>query len=160
MAKRDLLTINEDNLDKEWINQPTLFYDEAVALAAARYQLDEAKSALEVLKADTAIAVRTNPEKYGIAKITEASVDAAVLLDLAVKSQTEELNQAKYSVEIRSAMVKAMEQRRDALEALVKLHGQSYFSSPKATGKEKDGIDEVTKKKQRKAGQYRPEGRE
>lgn len=138
-GERHFLNIDQDELDKALVEQPRLFFKHASKLADARLELDEAESRFDVAKADLSLAIRGNPKKYKLGdeiKITEASIDATITTHPKYVEAQGEVNVAKHAVAILQAVATALDHRKRALEKLVDLHGQDYFSSPRVKGEE------------------------
>jgi hypothetical protein len=125
------IKIDETALDVEWLDQPSLMMKYARILAEARLELDRAKEAVDLIKAKLDKDIRTSPNDYGIGKITESVVENAIIAQPAYVVANQELMQAKYDNDIAYGAVKAIDARKDALENLVRLHGQQYFAGPK-----------------------------
>ncbi len=142
--------IDSSNLDKEWREQPSLYSKYAMAAADARREMDEAKNSLEVTKADVALGVRSSPEKFGLGKITEASLAQVVECCDQVKEAAGELIEARHHYEVLQAAVSALDHRKKALEGLVSLFLADYFSLPRASGATKEKMEEVEKQKMRR----------
>lgn len=123
--------IDPDALDVEWLNQPSLFLKYSEACAEARKKLDQAKERLDVVKADLDHRVREDPSVFGVQKVTEAAVSSAVTVHREYRESYKKYIDAKYEFDILSRAVQAFEQRKSALENLVRLHGQGYFAGPK-----------------------------
>lgn len=123
--------IDEQALDIEWLEQPALFMKYARHAAQMRKDVDLKKENIEITKAEVDKEIRQNPEKFNIEKVTDASVAANVLSTPKYKKANQEYIEAKYELDMAVAAVSAMNQRKDALENLVKLHGQQYFAGPK-----------------------------
>lgn len=126
------IEIDTQALDVEWVNQPELvrrYSKEAARLEKLR---DQAKEALAQGKARIEMKIRSNPEDYGISKLTENSIASAVLLDPEYQQLSAEYIDAQYEYNVVRGVVQAFEQKKSALENLVKLLGQSYFAGPKA----------------------------
>jgi hypothetical protein len=126
------LEIDKNILDEEWVNQPDLFFRYATKKAQAERKMDEAKNEMKVVEAELQAAVRANPKKYDLEKITDKSVESTVLLEDDYQEAVEVYNNAKYEYGILDAACRALDQRKKALESLVHLHGQDYFSTPQA----------------------------
>jgi 5'-deoxynucleotidase YfbR-like HD superfamily hydrolase len=75
--------------------------------------------------------VREDPEKYGIAKITETVVLNTIISQEEYKEAYHEFLEIQHEYNIAKAAVRAFAQRKDALENLVRLHGQQYFAGPR-----------------------------
>lgn len=125
------ITIDESSLDIEWLEQPQLMIRYATKAAESRLERDLAKERLDVLKAELDKEIRTDPEKFEIAKVTETAIQAAVLTHPKYKEASEQFIQLRYEAEVLQAAVNAIEHRKSALENLVKLFGQQYFAGPK-----------------------------
>jgi len=131
MNYEDDIRIDPDILDVEWLGQPRLMMEYCVIAAEARRALDTAKESLDLVKAELDKDVRINPEKYDITKITESAVQNTIITQRKYQTANEVLSQARYDFDIANSAVRAVDQRKDALEQLVKLHGQQYFAGPK-----------------------------
>ncbi len=126
------IRIDPDALDVEWLMQPTLFMKYGEALAEAEMEADNAKEKFDLVKAETDSDIRGNIEAYtgSTKKPTETQINTLVVQHPDYKKVLSVLNSTKSTVKILVMAVRAFEQRKVALENLVKLHGQSYFSSP------------------------------
>ena len=147
----EILTIDENQLDKEWINQPNLVFKFSKKQASARKEMDAIKNEIEVVKADLDKQLRLAPEAFGILKVTESAISSAIVLQPQYQEVQNKLNNARYELDIYTAMVNALEHKKRALESLVSLHGQNYFSTPKADDSAKEFIEEGKKKTVRKS---------
>lgn len=125
------LSIEETALDVECLNQPRLMMKYSEVYAAIQAEMADAKEELDVVEAKMDAAVRNDPEKYGITKITEAAVKAAILLDEECADARTELRRLKEKVDLYGGAVRAVDARKKMLELLVQLHGQQYFAGPK-----------------------------
>jgi len=139
MAKRktkdiefDFFDIDINNLDKEWINQPKIFFKYASELADVRRRLEEAKAELDVVKASLDKAIRENPASFGLPeKITETLISNTIIQQSEYQEALKIYRIRKHKVDILQAAVTALDHRKSALERLVSLHGQNYFAAPK-----------------------------
>ena len=143
------IQIRQDELEMEWLDQPSLMFKYAKNAAEMRRLLDLSKEKLDLAKAEIDKEIRTNPEKFGIEKITETVVANSMLATFKYKKANEEFLNAKYEVDVAQAAVVAMSQRKDALENLVRLHGQQYFAGPKVP----HDISELRESRQKKVNQ-------
>lgn len=142
-----VLEIDEFALDREWVNQPSLFMKYALMLAEAKATFAERKAKVEVVKAELELDIRQSPEKYDIAKVTEATVQATILIQETYKDVLKRMNKAKHRVDILQAVVDTLDHRKRSLENLVTLHMANYFSKPKERHKtEGGGVEESIKK--------------
>ena len=143
----DDLRIDEDALDVEWLDQPNLMQKYVRISAQADKRVDVAKEALEYCQAELEMQIRADPESFGVEKITDKSVSAAILIQEEYQEKQKELIEAKFEAKVANGAVKSMDQRKVALENLVKLHGQSYFAGPKVP---RDLSDEWQKREKQK----------
>ena len=125
------IEIDDTALDIEWLEQPRKMMQYSKNAAFRRMKLEEAKQALDITKAEVDKKIRKNPEKFGIEKITENVISATILIANEYQEAYAEYLTAKYESDMASGAVQAFEQRKSALENLVKLHGQQYFAGPK-----------------------------
>ncbi|HEC65474.1 MAG TPA: hypothetical protein ENI23_09275 [bacterium] len=146
------LKIDEFNLDKEWLNQQNLYFEYASQLAEVRKQLDEAKSQFELVKADLDKAIRTDPQEYGLVKITETVVASTIVLQSEHMIASQAVIEAKYKVAILDAAVNALDNRRKSLENAVVLWVKNYSSKPIAPEGAKEKMDDVEKRDVRTRG--------
>lgn len=142
--------IDQYNLDAEWIRQPKLYWKYAKKLADARVELDRKKTAIDVLKAEIDKAIRKNPAKFGLEKITESAIVNVITERKEFQQATEEMHEAKHGVDILMAAVMTLDHRKRALENLVDLHGQNYFSEPRAKANGKEAVDKMLKRRARR----------
>ena len=126
------IRIDPTALDVEWLEQPELMRKYAQHVAEMEKLRDEAKERLEVGKAQIEMAIRNEPEKFGLKKVTESSIQSTILLQDEYKRLVQDYNDAKYEYGVAVAAVRAIDQRKTALENLVKLLTTSYFAGPKA----------------------------
>jgi hypothetical protein len=124
------LKIDETSLDVEWLDQPVLFMKYARHSAEKEKEKDEAKEELELTKAELDKEIRSFPDRFGIEKITDKVVENTILLQKDYKEASETFLQAKFEWMVAKGAVDAFNQRKEALENLVKLNGQSYFAGP------------------------------
>lgn len=139
----DILEIDLDSLDEEWVNQPQLYYAYAKRLADARQKLDESKSEFELTKAELEKAIRDDPEKFDMPKVTEAAVKSCILTQDEYNNARTAVSEASHRVDVLQAVVIALEHRKRALEKLVDLHGQSYFAEPKASRSSRETVSDM-----------------
>ena len=127
--EQDIL-IDGEALDQEWLRQPSLVMQYSKHAAEKTRRLDEAKQNLDIAKAEADKRIRTNPEAYDIAKVTETVIANAILIEEGYKDAYDEFLVAKYESDMARAAVVAFEHKKAALENLVRLFGQQYFAGP------------------------------
>lgn len=125
--------IDEDQLDIEWLEQPTLMLKYCRHEAETEQKFEIEKTKLDLLKSELDNQIRKNPKDFGLEgiKITEAVVSNTILASEEYQDAYIEYMDVKFERDMAKNAVKAISQRKDALENLVKLHGQSYFAGPK-----------------------------
>lgn len=124
------ITIDESALDVEWLEQPRLMMKYTKYMSRIERDMDLAKENVDLVKAEIDKEVRTNPESYGIMKVSEGAINNIVIMQTGYKKAMREYVDIKYEYKIASGAVRAVDQRKTALENLVKLHGQQYFAGP------------------------------
>lgn len=124
------VSIDEQALDVEWLEHPSLMGKYCSLAAAAQRDLDLAKERLDVVDAEISHSVRSDPGRYGISKITEDLVKSTVLVQPEHQEASQDFILRKYEHAMAQGAVRAFEHRKSALENLVRLHGQSYFAGP------------------------------
>jgi len=144
MGSSEFLELDSDRLDEQWLEQPRLYHKYARKLANAKQTLEECKARLELVKAELGREIRLNPLGFGLEKITEAVVANTIIIQQGYKDAQEEYIAGKHRVDVVQAVVTTLDHRKRALESLVTLHGQDYFSTPRAKDQNsRDLIDRV-----------------
>lgn len=144
--------IDRYNLDDEWVKQPKLYHTFATKLANAKKRLEEAKAYLELMEADLNFKIRQDPTTYGLSKVTDKSVEAAILTRKVYQTARDSFIKAKHRVDLLDGAVRTLDHRKRALEDLVDLHLNDYFSRPQAKRSDPAKIAEsVGKRVKRKA---------
>lgn len=123
-------SIDEQALDVEWLQQADLMRKYASHAAATKRYMDELKERLEVEKARLDLEIRKDPAKYGIEKVTESVVQSAILIQPEYQELQRLYREARYENDIANAAVRAIDQKKTALENLVRLLTASYFAGP------------------------------
>jgi len=126
----DEVLIDEMALDVEWLEQSALMRKYTRIEAEAKRDMNSAKEYQDFIKATLDRDIRKDPDKFGAIKVTEPVVTSTILLQLKYQAAAKATNDTRYAYDIASGVVKAFEQRKTALENLVKLLGQSYFAGP------------------------------
>lgn len=153
MKDADFFELDPNRLDEEWCNQPRLYHAYATKLAHARKTHEEAKASRDIVSAEIEMDVRKNPEKYGLAKITEESVKKAVTLSSRYALANQEVIETRHDMDVVQAAVDTLDHRKKALENLVQLWSQNYFSEPKKpklSQEKQEELDEKIKRQTRR----------
>jgi hypothetical protein len=168
---RNLSALSRSDLDplrfltKDWLEQSKLYHKHAVRLAEAKYSLNRAKAAEAVAEEELKdviarmdSAIRRDPEAFGLSsekKPTEAAIENTVRLssefqearDAVFKDAATARNDAQHLVDVLYATVNSLDQRKEALQDLVKLEGRDQFAQPRADKPNRERMDEVETEK-------------
>lgn len=137
------LAIDANRLEKEFIEQPSLFMKYNQLCTECRRDLDKARQDLITVKAGIDKAIRTDPVTYtGKEKITEAQITALIEIELPYIEAQDKIVELNYEYNLLLGAVRAFDQRKSSLENLVKLLGMDYFSTPVEIS---DDVWDVTK---------------
>ena len=153
-SERDF-EIDRYKLDDEWVKQPNLYRTYAEALAEAKKAYDEAKNDLSVIRADTELKIRKDPESCGLSKVTEGVIKSALDVQEDVREAEQAVIDARHAVGILEAAVGALDHRKRALSDLVSLHLADYFSKPVARSEDREVADEMGKRQARRSQRRR-----
>lgn len=124
------ISIDDSALDVEWLQQASLTLKYCQLEADARKAVDDTKAQLDIVEAELDKEIRNNPEKFDLPKITESAIKSAILVNENYINAKDEYSQAQYELNMAQAAVRAIYAKKDALENLVRLHGQQYFAGP------------------------------
>lgn len=131
--------IDAYNLDKEWAKQPQDTLICMRELAEARKEYDRCKEAYSLVVAEVDREYRDGADK----KPTEKALEGLVLMDARVQEASAELIEARYNVNMLEAAKSGLDNKREALTNLVKLHGMGYFAEPDADIEDRGKLDEM-----------------
>lgn len=124
------IQIDQMALDKECLRQPHLILQATIEVADVKKELDAIKAENDLQEASLLTSIRTNPEKFGLAKVTEASAKETLIQHKAYQSGVADFLEAKARYDTAMAYVTALEHKKRSLELLVQLHGTGYFGDP------------------------------
>ena len=173
----DFFDININRLDEEWIDQPKKYLKYSELLTSAKEIVERCKARLEIagdefktVKAKLSLRIRKNPKKYfgNDSKPTEAAIDDRIRVHpmrarakAVIYKLTEDLIAANTEVSTYYSAVHTLDHRKAALERLVSLFGQSYFSAPKADKFSEEAVEnfENEYKKERRQKSKKKKGR-
>lgn len=122
------MEIDPLRLDREWQMHPQEYYNWAKAAADAAAAYEQAKSALEVVRAEVDSDVRQDPAAYGLVKTTEDAIKAAIASHGAYTAARQKMLKALHEKDLAEAVVDALDHRRRALDALTQLYIRDYYS--------------------------------
>ncbi len=142
------MKIDCDALDLEWLNQADLMRKYAKYSAVTRREMDEAKERLDAGKAKIEMEIRQDPKAFGLVKATESAIQSAILIQEEYETLMKDYIDARYENDIAFGAVRAVDQRKTALENLVRLLTVSYFAGPQTP---RDLSREQIKERERKS---------
>jgi len=124
------IKIDQTSLDVEWLQQASLTFKYTKHAAQMSLELAKEKERMNLIKADLDLKIRKNPADYKVDKVTNEVVTNIILTDKGFQeAQTKYLN-SEYEYNISQGAVRALADKKSALENLVRLNGQSYFAGP------------------------------
>jgi hypothetical protein len=134
MSDENVLAIDRNRLDDEWERQPKLYREYAMDLADARYTLELAEYDLGIEKARISEDVRTDPDRYGLSKITEPAVKAILESHKTLARLEKKVLEKKHTVRMLESMVNALDHKRTSLKYITERQlageiGESAFST-------------------------------
>jgi len=143
---KEILEIDRYSLDKEWEKQSVLYMDWAERAAEKQLFRDQMKFNLEYVKANLDYQIRSNPEKYGLIKITETSIQSAIISQPEYISARKKLIEAEYDLSLIQSIKEALHHKKKALENLTQLWLSGYYSEPSIPEPIKDKVEETRKR--------------
>lgn len=150
---QDYLKIDQGALDREIVQQPSLFFRVSEEYAKAQGHRDYLKEMLARVDAEVAHECRAKIEKDG-ERATDAKVSAAVLLHKDHVKAFKGYNNAKENVDMLSALKDAFVQRGYMLRELCSLYVSNYFEKDAVAAKG-DAKDVVYKKQRQRLSEKR-----
>ncbi len=154
--------IDPEQLDVEIVKQPDIFLYWSEKYVIARSRRDRAEMQLELTRAKLDGECREQPELFGLKKVTEGAVKAAIECHQDTQDALDDVIDAKEEVNLLDKIVTALDQKKRMLELLVTLHGQTYFAGPSVPRnlgeqwkKYKDGVENSVKEAQKSRARIR-----
>lgn len=142
---KDAIKINEDDLESEWLTQPSYYLYFSEAHAEALYEKDLAKARMEYVFATLYSDIRKNWKKYFDQKPTEPAIKAHISCSKEYRSKERKFIDATKNANILLGAKIGFEHRKNALSNLVSLKIGGFYSEPRnkrkdlVTLKEKGG---------------------
>ena len=124
------VSIDESALDVEWLQQAELTMKYCQLEAKAEREYEDAKENLDIVEAKLDEKIRSNPDKFNLQKSTEGEINNTIKRTKKYQRAKKKVAQAKYQYNMAKSAVRAIYSKKDALENLVRLHGQQYFAGP------------------------------
>lgn len=126
---RGKLSIDPDNLEQECVQQPLLFFEIGELAAEARSDAKKAKEHVEFIKARLKGNIRSNPQTYGLDKVTDKAVEAAVQAYADTQEAIRDYIETSLAADALSLLQTSAEQRRAMLKNVVELIVHQYYNS-------------------------------
>lgn len=133
MIIKDDVTLDINNLDKEWERQSSLMEEYSSALSTANREYSNQKIVLESTVAEKKMQWRLAGEieiDGKKTKVTEGSLDNAIDSDKDCIEQKKLLIEKQYEIDVLKGVVEALRNKKSALEYEVQLYLSGYFGSP------------------------------
>lgn len=150
-------SIDPLRLDKEWLDQPQMYINQAERTARAQLKYDEACSDLKRTKAELDREIRDNPANYGISKLTETIVEQTIYAQPEYHASDSAVNSMRFNLNLENGRLEGLQQKKRALTMLVELWIREYYSDGGPTPK---GMTEFDKEAIRSRGRRRMEATE
>lgn len=142
------LEIDPDNLDLEWLEQPNLFRKYSEESEFAESKVRRTHENLKTIRSELVLEVTEDPSLANADKATGPVIEAYYRTHKKYKKAKQEWLEAEEEAGLLKVAVFAFNQRKVALESLVKLNGQNYFASPTVPQE----LGEKMRKNSKKAG--------
>jgi hypothetical protein len=124
-----MFDIDRNALDIEWERQASNVFTMGRITAQARFRWEDLKRQLELRKCEEAKAIRTDPEKYGLSKVTEVAVTNIIGQLPEIVDLSQRVISAQYQYNLCMAGMDALENRKKGLECLTQLRAINYYSA-------------------------------
>jgi hypothetical protein len=147
MTFRKQVDIDRYQLDEELVRQPQKYYDWAIKAVKAGEEKENAKHALDIVKADVEKRIRKNPERYGIDDPKESAIKLEIPRHPKVKRYTRKYIQATYNERVLNEAKTSFAQRKSMLQSLTQLNIQLHFAEVPVPKEFKETFYQREKKK-------------
>jgi len=145
----DLFEIDMTQLAEAWVGFPRQFYVFAKRYAESKDRVDRAEAKLKLIEAELDMDIRKSPTRYNLHdKITEKIVNSIVIHHQEFQKALRKVQINTHTMRLLQAIVQTMETKKKAMECLVDLHGQNYFSVPKAKSKAAKNVTDQWEKEE------------
>lgn len=142
------LKIDENELDKELIEQPNLFFFVGRFYASATSQRDAQLQEIELMQSELDYSVRKKAQESG-ERITENQVKAAVIRSAEMQEALAKANELKRLAGVWTALRDAYQQRSYILLKLVDLYLAGYYGQVTGHGERNDALERTARSNRR-----------
>ena len=137
------IAIDPEFLEEEWLRQPSLYFKYSDMKRQAAEDQSKAKDKLELWKAQTSLAIRSDPTSFNLVKSTNDAVNETILALLGADEKEmakgdpkgpgfkKAYDEATYQLNVFGNVLSSLDHKKKALEMLVQLHVSNWFSGPK-----------------------------
>jgi len=123
------LPIDQFNLEKECLQQASLYEEIGEWVSSIRAEAKRAKEHVDFIRADLSLKIRKKPEDFDLSgKVTEGSIDAVITTNKEYKDAIATYIETDKLANEASILLSAVEQRKSMLRDLVRLFIYSYYS--------------------------------
>ena len=136
MSLEQDLNIEKHELDTEWLHQPMLIYQWSKDYAEALAVRDKTKQYVELARAELDSAIRENPGKYNLDKVTEIGIGNKILTLPKYQEALKQHQEAMYDVNVLSGAIEAINHKKSALDNLTKLFLSGYYGEARPSSPE------------------------
>lgn len=129
------------SLDEEWLKQPLLVHEYSQRWVAADAEMEQLKDELKLKRSEIYLRLR---EEHEGSRVTEANLNSLVDSNSQIIEINNKIHAKREELGVFRAARDAVQAKGAALENLVKLHGQQYFSTPNVKEAQKRAEDTGT----------------
>jgi hypothetical protein len=128
MGYKEDLEIDQYALEEGWLKQAVLYAKWAEEAVNANYEVDKLRESLDLKRAELDGKIRNDPAIYGIAKITESAISAAILMNAEYQEANNKVLEASRNAKILAVARDSFEHKKKALEKLTDLFLSNYWA--------------------------------
>lgn len=147
---KDDIEIDPDDLENEWLEQPSLFLHYSEAYAEAAYERDKRKSMMDYKYSKLYAEVKENWSKYFKSKPTEPACKEWVVRQKEFRKAEIDFIKATKNANILLNVKTAFDHRKLALSNLTSLRIGGFYSEPRNKRRDVDNLRSSQKENLRK----------
>lgn len=133
--------IDKLRLDEELDKQVEMYDVHSHRLADARREYERAKANKELTIAEIDASVRNNPESFGVKKVTDRSVEMAIIRHSEYQNAVSRLIETKHFMDCCQADVDTLDQRKKAIEGDISLMIGGFIAEPRVPRAVREALD-------------------
>lgn len=147
MSFKEYADTDEHALDVEWARQSERVFELGESSRKATQRRDKLKQQFDLKMAELDIEIRTNPQAFGIDKITESIVKSTVTTDKKHQKFQDELLELADEIASYAVALKALDHKKKGLEYLSQLWMTGYYSNPNISKDAEQQTEKISRKK-------------